>query len=97
MKITDELLDKIADLSKLSFQPEERDSYKAEFQKMLEFVDQLQSLDTTGVQPLVHITEEINHLREDRAQPSLPTQEALQQAPQQASDHFLVPKVVNKA
>ena len=97
MNITDELLDKIADLSKLTFRPEERDAYKAEFQKMLTFVDQLKELDTSGVEPLIHVTAEVNHLREDQAQPTVSTQTALQQAPQQAKDHFVVPKVVKKA
>ncbi len=96
MKITDELLDKIAHLSKLHLSGEERDELKEDFQRMLDFVDKLQEVDTTGVEPLIHMTDAVNRLREDKPQPPLSQEALLKNAPQSDGTHFMVPKVVKK-
>ena len=96
MKITDELLDKIAHLSKLHLSGAEREDLKQDFQRMLDFVDKLQEVDTTGVEPLVHMTDEVNRLREDIPQPPLDRKALLKNAPQTDGAHFMVPKVVKK-
>jgi len=96
MKITDELLDKIARLSMLSFQENEKEKYKTEFQRTLDFVEKLQEVDTTGVEPLIHITEEVATLRPDEVDEGVSTEEALQNAPEKDGNFFLVPKVVKE-
>ena len=96
MQITDELIDKISALCKLEFQGAERENLKHEFKRMLDFVAQLQEVDTKGVEPLIHITEEVNQLRKDAPRGSVPQQAALSNAPKQDGTYFRVPKVINR-
>lgn len=96
MKITDELLSKIASLSKLSFSEEEKEVYKQDFQKMLDFVDKLQEVDTEGVEPLIHMTKEVNRLRKDVPSGGLKTSQALSNSPKRDARFFRVPKVLKK-
>lgn len=96
MKITDELLDKIANLAKLEIPEEEREALRHDFQKMLDFVDKLQEVDTQGVAPLIHMTDEVNRLREDLPQGELDRQEVLRNAPDADATYFRVPKILDK-
>jgi aspartyl-tRNA(Asn)/glutamyl-tRNA(Gln) amidotransferase subunit C len=63
---------------------------------MIGFVDKLKELDTTGVEPLLHMTSEVNVLRDDVAAGMISQQEALQNAPLHNEQFFLVPKVLKK-
>ncbi len=96
MEITDQLLEKIEKLSMLSFTEAERKEYKTEFQRILNFVEKLQEVDTTGVSPLIQITEEVNHLREDKVSGEVSREDALKNAPQTDGEFFMVPKVVKE-
>ena len=96
MQITDELLDRICRLSKLDIPEEKRERMKGDFQKMLNFVDQLQAVDTNGVEPLIHMTEEVNHLREDQPYEGMGPEKTLFNAPEKSDRYFVVPKVVKK-
>ena len=96
MNITDELLDKISHLAKLQLEGKEREQIKADFARILEFVEQLQEVDTDGVEPLIHITQEWNHLREDNPQAPLDRDAALDNAPDHDGQFYKVPKVVKK-
>jgi aspartyl-tRNA(Asn)/glutamyl-tRNA(Gln) amidotransferase subunit C len=96
MQVTDDTINKLAELSRLQFTGEERDAIRADLQKIIAFVDQLNELDTSGVEPLVHITDSVNVLRDDVAEVHLTRQQALQNAPQKDSDFFKIPKVLKK-
>ena len=61
---------------------------------MIAFIDKLNELDTTGVAPQFHMTDEINVLREDVAEGSISREEALRNAPLTSSSYFKVPKVI---
>jgi aspartyl-tRNA(Asn)/glutamyl-tRNA(Gln) amidotransferase subunit C len=63
---------------------------------MLQFVEKLKEIDTEGVNPLIHLTEEYGSLREDRAENTLSKGDALKNAPSANSDYFKVPKVLKK-
>lgn len=80
----------------LDFDAAEREEIKADLQKMIGFVDKLKELDTTGVEPLLHITGAVNVLRDDAPGNTLTKEEALQNAPLHNNDFFLVPKVIKK-
>ncbi len=69
---------------------------KKDFQKMLDLVDKLQEVDTTGIEPLIHITQEKNRLRTDEAVLKLDREDVLRNAPNQDGQYFRVPKVVKK-
>jgi len=96
MKITDEMIDHLAHLSRLDFSDEEKIELKQDLEKMIGFVEKLKEVDTTGVEPLMHITDAINILREDAVEKTITKQEALLNAPQTDGDFFIVPKVIKK-
>jgi aspartyl-tRNA(Asn)/glutamyl-tRNA(Gln) amidotransferase subunit C len=96
MKITEELIDHIAHLARLEFQGEDKVSIKKDMERMIEFVDKLSEVDTTHVEPLIFMSEEINRLREDEPKVTVTHDEALLNAPKKDSDYFRIPKVLDK-
>ena len=96
MKVNIELVDKLAHLSRLQFNDLEKEQVQADLQKMIQFVEKLNELDTTGVAPLLHMSDGINVLREDEVKGSITRAEALQNAPQQDGVFFKVPKVIKR-
>lgn len=94
MEINDKIVDKIAHLSKLSFSGEEKEAIKSDMNKMLDFVGKLEEVDTTGVEPLIHMSDEINVLRPDENVFSVTQEEALKNAPKKDSTYFKMPKVL---
>lgn len=96
MEVNDALVDKLANLSRLQFNTTEKEGIKADLQRMIQFVEKLNELDTTGVEPLLHMSEQVNVLREDEVQGSVDRTEALQNAPEHDEAFFKVPKVIKK-
>lgn len=96
MEINEELIDKLAHLSRLTFEPDEKKLYQADLQRMIHFVDKLNELDTTGVEPLRHLNQAKQVLREDAVREQLNAADALQNAAHQDGSFFLVPKVIKK-
>ncbi|TAE48820.1 MAG: Asp-tRNA(Asn)/Glu-tRNA(Gln) amidotransferase subunit GatC [Bacteroidetes bacterium] len=96
MQITDELLQKLADLARLDIPEADRAHLKADLQRMFNFVDKLQELDTSGVEPLIHMTDELNVLRPDEPSERLSEEEVFRNAPDSKGAFFRVPKVVKK-
>lgn len=96
MEITNELVDNLSNLSKLSFNEQENIAIKSDLEKMIGFIEQLQKIDTTGIQPLQHISAATNILREDELKGSVTKQEALKNAPKTDGNYFTVPKVIKR-
>lgn len=96
MEINDTTIDKLAELSRLEFSGEERNHIRRDLQNMIAFIDQLGELDTTKVEPLVHVTDGYNVLREDVSEVHITKEQALSNAPLKDSDFFKIPKVLNK-
>ena len=96
MQVDDALIEKLAQLSMLQFNAAEKEEIKADLQKMIGFIDKLQELDTTGVEPLMHMSDEVNILRDDAVGYMLSRSEALQNAPHHDAYYFKVPKVIKK-
>jgi aspartyl-tRNA(Asn)/glutamyl-tRNA(Gln) amidotransferase subunit C len=96
MQVDDALIEKLAKLSLLQFDEAEKDEIKSDLQKMIGFVDKLQELDTTGIEPLLHMSEEVNVLRDDVPGNMLTREEALKNAPHHDGQYFKVPKVIRK-
>jgi aspartyl-tRNA(Asn)/glutamyl-tRNA(Gln) amidotransferase subunit C len=94
MEVNDALVDKLAHLARLNFGAGEKDEIKNDLQKMIAFVDKLNELDTTGVEPLLHLTDEMNVLRDDEIRDSVSREEALKNAPAHDAKFFKVPKVI---
>ncbi|PKV66488.1 Asp-tRNA(Asn)/Glu-tRNA(Gln) amidotransferase subunit GatC [Pontibacter ramchanderi] len=85
---------KIAHLARLEFNEEKEQEMLQDLNKILNWVDQLRELDTESVEPLIHMSEEVNVMREDHAQNTVSHDEALKNAPRKDSDYFRVPKVL---
>jgi aspartyl-tRNA(Asn)/glutamyl-tRNA(Gln) amidotransferase subunit C len=90
------MVDKLAHLARLQFDDAEKQSIKTDLQKMIQFVEKLNELDTTGVQPMLHMSSNVNVLREDEVKGSIETTEALKNAPLHDGTFFKVPKVIVK-
>ncbi|MDP4844437.1 MAG: Asp-tRNA(Asn)/Glu-tRNA(Gln) amidotransferase subunit GatC, partial [Salibacteraceae bacterium] len=65
MEITDKTIDKLADLARLNFEGERKAEIKQDLERMLNFVDKLNELNTDGLEPLVYMTNEPLVLRKD--------------------------------
>jgi len=96
MEVTDALIDKLALLSRLKFNEEEKKEIRNDLQRMISFVDKLNELDTTGIKPLIHLSDEINSLREDEVKGQINREEAFKNAPGHDEQFFKVPKVIRK-
>ncbi|TGE10369.1 Asp-tRNA(Asn)/Glu-tRNA(Gln) amidotransferase subunit GatC [Hymenobacter fodinae] len=87
-------LRKLAHLARLEFDENKEQQMLGDLNKILDWVDQLRQLDTSNVEPLVHLSHEINVLRPDEAHNTVSHQEGLRNAPRKDSDYFRVPKVL---
>lgn len=94
MKIDQEALQKIAHLARLEVKPEEEAALLASMESVLTWMEQLDELDTEGVEPLTHMTDEVNNWREDVAKNTLSRQSGLSNAPSHDETYIQVPKVI---
>ena len=95
MMVNDELVDKLAYLARLEFNDLEKTAIKKDLEEMIGFIDKLNELDTTGVEPLLHMSDNINILREDVVQGMISREDAFKNAPLHNEEFFLVPKVIS--
>jgi aspartyl-tRNA(Asn)/glutamyl-tRNA(Gln) amidotransferase subunit C len=94
MSVTRKDVDHIATLARLEFSEAEKEHFTHQMNEILTYVEKLNELDTSNVEPLSHVIELNNVFREDVVQPSLPPATALQNAPSANDEHFKVPKVI---
>lgn len=94
MEVTDKLVDNLAHLSRLEFNAQDKQEIKKDLQKMIAFVDKLNELDTTNIKPLLHMSDNVNMLRNDEVKGSVSREEALRNAPEKTNHYFKVPKVI---
>ena len=96
MEVNDALVDKLANLARLHFDDLEKEGIKNDLQRMIQFVEKLNELDTTGIAPLLHMSSNINVLREDEIKGSITNEAALKNASVHDDQFFKVPKVIKK-
>jgi len=96
MEVNDLLIDNLAKLSHLSFSEQEKKEIRADLQEMISFIEKLKEVNTDGVVPLLHMSNNVNMLREDVVQGSVSREEALKNAPETDGTFFKVPKVIKK-
>ena len=94
MKITTEMVDYISTLSRLKLPPEEKERMTGELEQIVSYMDILNRLDTSGVEPMSHVFPLKNVLRPDTVEPSFARPTLLQNAPVPDEEAFLVPKTV---
>lgn len=93
-KIDEETMENVCILAKLSLEGEEREKAKNEMQKMLDYVEKLQELNTEGVKPLTHIFQEQNVFREDVITNEEGRTAMLANAPREKEGQYVVPKTI---
>lgn len=87
-------VNKIANLSRLEIAEEQKPYLQEQLGKILAYVEQLQEVDTTGVQPTAFLVPEHDSLRDDKSVDSLPIDTALSNGPVVTKGHFAIPKVI---
>lgn len=94
MEVNDALVDRLAELARLSFDDSEKKEIRADLQKMISFVEKLNELNLAGISPLLHMSREQNVFREDEVQGSVSREDALKNAARHDDIFFKVPKVI---
>lgn len=94
MKITREEVRRVAVLARLSFSPDEEEILTRQLDRVLEYVEKLGELDTAGVEPLAHVIDVVNALREDRVVNRPDPDALLANAPSRENHFFKVPKIL---
>jgi aspartyl-tRNA(Asn)/glutamyl-tRNA(Gln) amidotransferase subunit C len=95
MIIDEETVDKIAHLARLELSGDEKQEMIKDMNKILGFMDKLNEIDTSGIEPLIYMTNEVNGFREDVIKQEITHGEALLNAPKHDDDYFLVAKVID--
>ena len=84
----------VAHLARIALTPEEEEKLGAQVGNILAYIDQLNKLDVSDVEPTAHAVPLVNVTRPDEVRPSLSNEDALRNAPSKANGLFLVPKIV---
>lgn len=93
-KITIQEVEHVARLARLELTPEEKERMRAQLDSILSYIDKLNELDTSAVEPTSHVIPMVNVMREDEVRPSLPQEEALANAPDREGEFFKVPRII---
>lgn len=92
--ISDETIDYVGILAKLELSPEQKEQAKKDMGSMLDYIDKLNELDTTGVEPMSHVFPVQNVFREDVVTNGDESQATLKNAPGVKQNMFKVPRTV---
>ena len=92
--ISDETIDYVGILAKLELSDEEKEKAKKDMEEMLDYIDKLNELDTSSVEPMSHVFPVNNVFREDVVTNGVGTKQTLANAPEQKDDSFVVPKTI---
>jgi len=87
-------IEKVAKLARLELSDQERETLGNQLEQILSYMEQLNRLDTKGIEPTSHAIPVYNAFREDEAKPSCPKEEVLELGPEQEEGHFRVPRII---
>jgi aspartyl-tRNA(Asn)/glutamyl-tRNA(Gln) amidotransferase subunit C len=94
VNISKEEVNHVALLGRLALSAEEHEAYTRQLDEILRYIEKLNELDTSAVEPMVHLLPIVNVLRDDVVQPSLDLNQVSQNAPDWFDGQFRVPKIV---
>jgi aspartyl-tRNA(Asn)/glutamyl-tRNA(Gln) amidotransferase subunit C len=94
MKISRQEVEHVAKLARLELSEQEQEKLTDQLSNILTYVEKLNELDTKGIEPTSHVLDIRNVMREDRGVPGLAQDRALANAPDKASGHYKVPKII---
>ena len=92
--ISDETMEYVGILAKLSLSPQEKEEAKKDMSRMLDYIDRLNELDTSEVEPMSHIFPVNNVFREDMVENGDDRENMLANAPQKKDGAYMVPKTI---
>lgn len=84
----------VAHLARISLTAEEEEKFGAQLKNILGYIEKLNQLDVSHIEPTAHAVPLVNVFRKDEVRPSLSNEEALRNAPAKANGLFVVPKIV---
>jgi len=94
MSIRIQDVEHVADLARLELSDEEKVEFTEQLNAILQYVEQLNKLDTDGVEPTSHVMPLANVMRKDEVRPSLPLDQVLLNAPDEDEGQIRVPAVL---
>ena len=95
-RITLAKVEHVARLARLELSAEDKERMRRELSGILDYVDTLRQLDTSGVEPTSHAVPLTNVMREDTPRPCLPAEDMLANAPERSGDRFRVPRIIEE-
>ncbi len=95
MKVDKALISKLEKLARQKLSTDEQTELMTDLNKILGMVEKMEEIDTSAVEPLVYVSEEVNVLREDEVKHQVDRQAALDRAPDQDGTYFKLPKVID--
>ena len=93
-RITDDVMETVEILAKLTLEPEEREAVVEKLEEILDYVEKLNELDTDGVEPLVYISDQQNVFREDVVTGADGRDALMANAPRQKEQQLQVPRTI---
>lgn len=90
-------IEKVARLARIKLSEEEKLIFEDQLEHILTYMEQLNRLDTQGIEPTSHAIPLYNVFREDEVLPSLPQEEVLSIAPSKEEGHFRVPRIIESS
>tara|TARA_B100000579_G_scaffold370262_1_gene332204 strand:+ start:268 stop:561 length:294 start_codon:yes stop_codon:yes gene_type:complete len=94
-KISSSDVRKVAHLARLELPEEQIETYTAQLEEILSYVDQLQAIDTQNIPPTTRAVEVVNAMRDDIVKVNSSREDILNQAPQREGDFFRVPRILD--
>ena len=94
MELSKEDVIKIAILSKLEFNDDEIESFRSDLSEILNYMNELNELDTEGISPLFNVLDLDDVTRKDEVRDSLKQEEVLKNAPDKDENFIIVPKII---
>ena len=91
--ITTKDVEHVAKLSRLALSEEEKEKFAPQLSAILEYVNELTEVDTTGIEPMAHSIKISNVMREDEVKQDFSREEMLKNAPEEEDGFFKVPKI----
>jgi len=87
-------IEKVARLARLELSEDEKETFENQMEQILTYMEQLNRIDTTGVEPTSHAIPICNVFREDEVKPSFSQEEVLAITPDEEDGHFKVPRII---
>lgn len=96
MLLTLEQVEKIAHLARLQLTPKQKAEYQGQLSAVLDYAEMLNELELDGIESTAHAVAQQNVVRDDVVEPSLPLEDVLFNAAEQAQDQFLIQSVLDE-